>query len=100
MTPSAPRPNSDPSTGKYRLKNAIGHPISESNSTMVWDIMSSRFRTAQNSPAGSLGTVLPLKKKKNVKCESCACEGMEECDVQDVVTVKHSRGDSRVGFLG
>ena len=61
MTPTAPRPKSEPSTGKNRLKNDMGHPISERMSTMTWNMMRSRLRTAQKAPAGSLGTVLLLE---------------------------------------
>jgi hypothetical protein len=64
MTPRGPKPKSDPSTGKNRLKNSIGHPISERKSTMIWNMMRRRFRTAQNTPAGSFGTVLLLRGKK------------------------------------
>jgi hypothetical protein len=58
ITPSGPKPKSEPRTGKNRLKNAIGHPISEKMRAMTWKVIKSRLRMAQNSPAGSLGTVL------------------------------------------
>jgi hypothetical protein len=62
MTPSGPRPKSEPSTGKNRSKNARGHPISERMSATIWKTIKSRLRTAQNSPAGWFGTVLLLRK--------------------------------------
>ena len=48
------------STGKYVAKKDAGQPISARISTMTWKMMSSRFTTAQKTPAGWLGTVLPL----------------------------------------
>jgi hypothetical protein len=66
IVPNAPRPNSFPRTGKKRVKNLDGHPISERMRTMVWPMMKRRFRTAQKAPAGWLGTVLPLSQQNQV----------------------------------
>lgn len=65
MTPSAPSPKSSPRMGKKRLKKVAGQPTSERMSTMAWKMISRRLRTAQNAPAGWLGTVLPLCGSEN-----------------------------------
>lgn len=60
ITPSAPKPKSFPRTGKNRLKNAAGNPISDKIRTTAWPMIKSLLSTAQKAPAGWFGTVLPL----------------------------------------
>jgi hypothetical protein len=55
----------------------------------------SRLRTAQNSPAAWLGTVLSLKKRVNLG----ACRREGKWAIRDVVAVNQTIGDSRVRFL-
>ena len=58
--PRAPTPKLVPNTGKYVSKNLYGQPHSERKRMMTWKMMRRRLRTAQNTPAGWFGTVLPL----------------------------------------
>jgi hypothetical protein len=77
------------------LKKAAGQPNSERMSTIVWKMINNRLRTAQNAPAGWLGTVLPLTQVVNVKVYSISIEG----DSRDVVKVQHVR-ERRVRGIG
>ena len=59
---SEPRPNCERSTGKKQSKKDIGQEISDRTRKTSWKMMKRRLTTAQKTPAGRLGMVLPLEK--------------------------------------
>jgi len=59
---SEPRPNCERSTRKKQLKKDIGQEISDRMRKTSWKMMKRWLMTAQNTPAGRSGMVLPLEK--------------------------------------